>query len=121
LYVQDWLPVFSQDVQAHFALQIDVGMVYLLLAEDLGCLMRELLTDLESEVKLSALVHSLVWLDGEFEVQNIVGVLKCGLHRSGQFEFRQIWAQMLDQLEAKRREGNWTTGLYLFVLAAGLR
>lgn len=83
-------------------------MVYLFFAEDLGCLMRELLTDLEGEVELPALVHSLVRLDGEFEVQNIVGVFEDRLHRPGQLEFREIWAQRLDQ--SRQDEGRIPPG-----------
>lgn len=90
LYVQDRLPVLSQDVQAHFPLQIDVGVVYFFFAEDLGCLMRELLTDLKGKVELPAFVHSLIRLDREFKVQNIVGVFEDRLHRPGQFELREI-------------------------------
>jgi hypothetical protein len=62
--IQDRLPVLAKDVQADLALQVDVGVVNLLLAQHLWRLVREVLVDLEVEIEAAAAVHALVRVDG---------------------------------------------------------
>lgn len=79
--VEHWLPVFSQDVQTDVAFQINVRVVDLLRALDFRWIVRKVLVDLEVEVEAAALVHALVRVDCELEVQNVVGVGEVRLHR----------------------------------------
>ena len=55
-------------------------MVDLLGAFDFGRLVGKTLSDGKCEVKPSAFVHSLVWLDRKGEVEGIVRVREVGLH-----------------------------------------
>lgn len=83
IQIQDGLPVFTQDVQTHVALEVDVGVVDELCALDLGRIVWEVLVDLELELEQSALVHALVRLDVEVEVQDVVGVREGSAHSGG--------------------------------------
>lgn len=58
-----------------------------MLAEDLGRFVREVLVDSEGEGETAAFVHALVRLDGEGEVENIVGVWEVCLHGGAEGEF----------------------------------
>ena len=55
-------------------------MVYLLRAFDFRWIVWEVLVDREVEMESSTLVHALVWLDGESEVEDIIWVRELGLH-----------------------------------------
>lgn len=88
--VEDWLPVFAQDVQADVAFEVNVGVVDLLFALDFRRLVREVLADGEGEVELAAFVQALVGSDGEGEVEDIVGVLEGCLHGAREGEFGKI-------------------------------
>ncbi|KAJ8107795.1 hypothetical protein OPT61_g8616 [Boeremia exigua] len=90
--VEHGLPVLAQDVQAHVALEVDVGVVDFLRALDLGRVVREVLVDGEAEVEAPALVHALVWVDGEREVEDVVWVWEVRLHRRAEGEFFEICA-----------------------------
>jgi hypothetical protein len=78
--VQHRLPIFTQNVQAHVALQIDVGVIDFLCTLDFRRIVGKVLVDLEIENEAAALVHALVWLDGQGEVQNVVRIGEIGLH-----------------------------------------
>jgi hypothetical protein len=78
--IQHRLPIFPQDVQADISLQIDVGMVDLLRAFDLGWIVRKVLVNDEREDKASPLVHSLVGFDGQGEIEDIVTVGEIDAH-----------------------------------------
>ena len=56
-------------------------MVDLLCALDFWRVVGEVLVDLEVESEASSLVHALVGVDREFEVEDIVGVREVRLHR----------------------------------------
>lgn len=79
--VQHRFPILPQDVQAHVALEVDVRVVDLLRAFDLGRVVGEVLIDRKAEVEAAAFVHSLVRVDGECEVEDVVGVCKVCFHR----------------------------------------
>ena len=55
---EDGHPLVTQDVEAHSAFQVDVGVVDLIGALDLGWLVRVVLLDLERKVKRPAFVHA---------------------------------------------------------------
>lgn len=78
--VEYGLPVLAQNVKAHLAFQVDIGVVDLFAALHLGRLVREVGCDVEGEAELAALVHALVRLDVEDEVEDIVWVRELGLH-----------------------------------------
>lgn len=84
--VKDWLPVFSENVQAHLALEVDVGVVDLLPAPDLGRLVGKVLVDGKVECEAAAAVHALVGVDREHKVEDVVGVREFCLHRGTQGE-----------------------------------
>lgn len=85
--VQHRLPVLAQNVQAHLALEVDVGVVYLLSAEHLGGLVRKVLVDGKVKGESAAAVHALVGLDGKDKVEDVVGVWEVGLHRGAERQF----------------------------------
>lgn len=89
--IQHGLPVLAQDVQAHVALEVDVGVVDLLRAFDLGRIVRKVLVDCEAEDEAAAFVHALVRVDGEREVEDVVGVGEVGFHRCAERELFEIW------------------------------
>jgi hypothetical protein len=60
IQIQHGLPVFAQNVQAHVALEVNVGVIDLLRALDLWRLVRKVLADVEGEVEGAVLVHALV-------------------------------------------------------------
>lgn len=62
-------------------------MVDLLCAFDFGRVMWEILVDREAEVEHATLVHALVGLDGESEVEDVVGVGEGHFHRASEGEF----------------------------------
>lgn len=53
--------------------------------------MREVLVNGEGEVEDAAFVHSLVGLDGECEVEDIVGVGEGHFHGAAEGEFLEVW------------------------------
>lgn len=65
-------------------------MVDLLRALDLGRIMREVLVDREIEVEGAALVHALVGLDGEDEVEDVVRVGEGHFHRAAEGELVEV-------------------------------
>ena len=89
--VQHGLPVLAQDVQADVALEVDVRVVNLLPALDLGRVVREVLVDGEGKVKGAALVHALVGLDCEGEVEDVVRVREGGFHGGAEGELGEVW------------------------------
>lgn len=82
--VQDWLPIFPEDVQTNIALQVNIGMINLLSAFDLWRVMREVLVYCEREYKAATLIHALVRFDRKCKIKDVVRIRKCGLHRAAQ-------------------------------------
>lgn len=88
--VQHGLPVLAQDVQAHVPLEVDVRVVDLLRALDFRRIVGEVLVDGEAEVEAPALVHALVWVDGERKVEDVVRVGEVCLHCCAERELLQV-------------------------------
>ena len=65
-------------------------MVDLLRALDLRRIMREILVNREVEVECAALVHALIRLDSESEVQDVVGVREGHFHCTSEGELLQV-------------------------------
>lgn len=65
-------------------------MVYFLRAFDLWRVVGEVLVDGEGEVKRAALVHSLVRLDCQREIKDVVWVRKGHFHRVPERELLQV-------------------------------
>ena len=57
------LPVFSQYVQTHIALQVDIRMIDLLQAFDLRRVMWEVLVDGEIKIEGAPSIHDLIRFD----------------------------------------------------------
>lgn len=91
IQIQHWLPVFSQNIQAYVSFQVDVWMIDLLRAFDLGRIVRVVLVDRKVEYEAAALVHAFIRLDRELEVKDIIRIRKCCLHRRTQRDLAQIW------------------------------
>ena len=88
---QNRLPVLSEDVEAHVAVVVEVGVIHLLRALHLGRLVRVHAGHVEGEHELAALVVALVGLDGDEEVQQVVlPVGKLDLHGGSQGELRDV-------------------------------
>lgn len=83
IQIQNGLPVLTEDIETHVSLQVNVRVVDLLLALDLGRVVREVLVDAEIEQEAPALVDALVRLDREREVEDVVRVGHVDLHRRG--------------------------------------
>lgn len=66
-------------------------MIDLLGAFHLWRVVREILVDLEGESKASSRVHALIGLDGEGEVEDVVGVGEFSAHRRPEGEFAEIY------------------------------
>lgn len=90
IQIQHGLPVLPENIQADVPLEVDVGMIDLLRTLDLGRVMWEVLIDSEVEVEGAALVHALVGLDGENEVQDIVRIGEGHFHRATEGEFIEV-------------------------------
>ena len=88
--VEHGLPVLAQDVEAHVALEVDVGVVDLLRALDLGRVVREVLVDGEAEVEGAVLVQPFVRLDGQGEVERVVRVREVRAHGAAQRQLREV-------------------------------
>lgn len=88
---QHGLPVLPQDVQADVALQIDVRVIDLGLALDLGRFMGIAGAHLEVEPETTAFVEALVRTDDELEVEQVIGVRELGRAGLGQVQFVEIW------------------------------
>lgn len=80
LQIQNRLPILPQDVQTDLALDIDIRMIDLLLAVDLGRLVGKRLRDRKPKLEDPALVHALIGLDVEEEVEDVVAVGEVGAH-----------------------------------------
>lgn len=90
IQAQHRLPVLSQDVQAYVALEIYVRVVYLLYALHLGWIVRVIWRDDERKDEAAILVHPLVRLDGQREIQYVVGVGEVCPHRATERELAEI-------------------------------
>jgi hypothetical protein len=88
--VQNRLPVLPENVQAHISFQINIRMIDLLRAFDLRWIVGEVLVHDEREVEHTTLVHSLVWLDRQSEVEDVIGVGEGHFHRAPEGEFLQV-------------------------------
>ena len=65
-------------------------MVDLLRTLDFRRIVREVLINGEAEVEAPALVHALVWVDGERKVEDVVWVREVCLHCCAERELLQI-------------------------------
>ena len=95
------LPVLSQDVQAHVALEVDAGVVDLLFAFDFGRFVGDVLGDGEGEVEDVAFAEAFVGLEREGEFEDVVGVGEVRFHGAAEGEFGEIYC----------REGSTSVGL----------
>lgn len=78
-------------------------MVDLLLAVDLGRLVRVILVYRECEGERAAFVDALVWLEDESECHDIIWVWELGFHVWGQIQFGEICDV------ARRSEQSWSS------------
>ena len=92
IQVQHRLPILPENIQTHIPFQIYVRMVDLLRAFYFRWVMRKVLINGEVKLERTAFVHALIGLDGECEVQDIVGVGEGCPHcfAQGAFEFCEI-------------------------------
>jgi len=90
IQIQYGLPVLTQNVQAYVSLQIDIGMIDLLGAFDLGRVMWEVLIDRETEVEYTTLVHALVRFNSKSEVENVVRIGKGHFHCVSEGELLKV-------------------------------
>ena len=80
IQIEHRFPIFPQNIETDIPLQIDIRMINLLHAFHLRWVMREILIDREGKAECSALVHALVGLDREGEVEDVVCVREVRLH-----------------------------------------
>lgn len=71
---EDRLPILPQDVEAHVALKVNVGMKYALLAFHLGRFVGVFLADFEAEGKPAALIKAFVRTDINLEIEEVVRI-----------------------------------------------
>jgi len=105
---QHRLPVLSEDVEAHVAVVVEVGVVHLLRALHLGRFVRVHAGHVERKHELAALVVSLVGLDRDDEVQQVVlPVGELDLHGGSKGELRDVLreAHLTGALLRPRRPG----------------
>ena len=88
--VKHRLPVLSQNVKTDIAFKIYVGMIYFLFAFHLGRVMWEILVYRKVKVEGAVFVHALVGSYRKHEIEEIVGVGKCGFHGAGEGELGKI-------------------------------
>lgn len=89
-------PIFTQvntkqRSQADVPLQIQIRVVNLLQALDLGRLMRVIGVDHKGKSEDTALVDAFVRSNSEFKIEDVVGVWKDSFHCRGKVEFSQVW------------------------------
>jgi len=89
--IENRLPVFSQNVEAHLALEINIWVVDLFAASHLGRLVREVLVDSKRKCKGAASVHALVRLYRKDKVEDVVWVGELGLHGRSKGQLREVW------------------------------
>lgn len=70
-------------------------MVDLLRTLHLRRVMRIVIGDLERELEAAALVHALIGINGEREVENVVWVLEVGAHCVAEGEFAEVCETVL--------------------------
>lgn len=80
IQIQHWLPILPQNIQTNIPLQIDIGMVDLLLTFNLWRIVGEVLVDNEGECEATAFVHAFVGFYAQDEVEDVVGVWEDGFH-----------------------------------------
>lgn len=89
-------PIFTQvntkqRSQADVPLQIQIRVVNLLQALDLGRLMRVIGVDHKGKSEDTALVDAFVRSNSEFKIEDVVGVWEDSFHCRGKVEFSQVW------------------------------
>lgn len=90
LQIQNRFPILPQNIQANLPLHINIRMINLLFTIDLGRFMGEGFRNSELEFKNPTFIHSLIGLDIEEEIENIVFVGEIGAHGGGEGHFRDI-------------------------------
>lgn len=66
---QNWRPIFTQDIKAHIAVEINVRMVYLGDTLDLGRINGEIITDIHRKCENSPFIVSFGRTDMDFEME----------------------------------------------------
>ena len=68
--IQDWVPLFAQDVQAYIPIEIKIGMVYPLEALDLRRIMGVVIVHRDAKSKCTPLIDALVRTHDELELHD---------------------------------------------------
>merc|ERR1719362_1953729 len=87
---QHWLPVLTQNVEAHIALEVDVWMVDFRLTFHFGRLMRIEWRYIENERVACSLPKAFVGCDYYAEVHQVVLVGKINTHLSGKLHLIEL-------------------------------
>jgi len=90
--IQYRFPILPQNIQTHISLEVDIGVVDFLHTLDLWRIVREVLVDGEAEGEGAGGVHAFVGVDGEGEVEDVVGVGKGGAHCAAEGELGEVYA-----------------------------
>mmetsp|Transcript_13594 Transcript_13594/g.38943 ORF Transcript_13594/g.38943 Transcript_13594/m.38943 type:complete len:240 (-) Transcript_13594:150-869(-) len=89
--IQYRLPVFAQNIQAHLAFEVYIGMVNLCVAIDFGWGMGIMRRDGECEVVRGAFPVSRVGRDGDVEGRQVVGIWECDRGDLPSVEFGDVF------------------------------
>lgn len=90
---QNRQPVFSQDIQAHITLQIDIGVVDFLDTLDFRRIDGEVLANLNPKEKLARAVVALSGDDLDVECKKVRWIGKFNFHRGWKLEFCDIFLE----------------------------
>jgi hypothetical protein len=91
IQIQHRFPVLSQYIQTDIALQVNVRVIDLLRALHLRRVVREVLVDDKTEVETTAPIETLVGIDCEGEVEDIVRVWESCAHVITKGKLREIF------------------------------
>lgn len=97
IQIQNRLPVLPEDIETHIPLEIDIWMVDLLRALDLGRIMGEVLVDDEVEMECTSFVHAFVRFDCEGEIEDVIGIREGYFHCTSEGEFLQVFISRQSQ------------------------
>jgi len=105
---EDGLPILPEDVQAHIALQVDIGVIHLRLALHLRGLMRVSSSYFEAECELTMSIKALIRVNHKFEAEEVIWIWELSFTGLGEFQFIYILYG--------RFNNNYTELLRLFLL-----
>lgn len=91
--IQDWLPIFSQNIQTYFSIEIDIGMIDFGHAFHFGWRVRVMRWNGELEMIRGPPPVPSVGCDGNFEKGQIVGVGEVHLGDLASVELGNVWSQ----------------------------